>query len=90
MLGLAQPRNAWLPKLYTNNYHMLPRPGDPSIVWGSLPNYISQEGDFGLFDLEENDQVEKIKFDLDETQVWGVGYEISMIGTRSDLNDDII
>ena len=35
MLGLAQPRNAWLPKLYTNNYYMLPRPNDPNIVWGS-------------------------------------------------------
>ena len=35
MLGLAQPRNAWLPKLYANNYHVLSRPGDPNIVWGS-------------------------------------------------------
>ena len=35
MLGLAQPRNAWLPKLYTNNYYMLPRPKDPNIAWGS-------------------------------------------------------
>ena len=34
MLGLAQPRNAWLPKLYTNNYYMLSRPKDPNIVWG--------------------------------------------------------
>ena len=35
ILGLAQPRNAWLPKLYTNNYYMLPRPKDPKFVWGS-------------------------------------------------------
>ena len=92
MLGLAQTRNAWLPKLYTNNYHMLPRPKDPNIVWGShLPNFTSQEGGFGLFDLEKNGQVEKIKFDLDETQVWGVGHETSMLdSTHNDLYDDII
>ena len=35
MLGLAQTRNAWLSKLYTNNHYMLPRPNDPNIVWGS-------------------------------------------------------
>ena len=56
-----------------------------------LPNFTSQEGGFGLFDLEKNGQVEKIKFDLDETQVWGVGHETSMLdSTHNDLNDDII
>ena len=43
------------------------------------------------FDLEKNGQVEKIKFGLDETQVWGVGHEISMLdSTHNDLYDDII
>ena len=56
-----------------------------------LPNFTNQEGGFGLFDLEKNDQVEKIKFDLDETQVWGVGHETSMLdSTHNDLHDDII
>ena len=52
MLGLAQPRNALLPKLYTDNYYMLPRPNDPSIAWG--PHHcliLLAKGDFGLFDL---------------------------------------
>ena len=56
-----------------------------------MPNFTSEEGDFGLFDLEKNGQVEKIKFDLDETQVWGVGHETSMLdSTHNDLHDDII
>ena len=55
---------------------------------GVLPNFTSQEGGFGLL---QNSQVEKIKFDLDETQVWGVGHETSMLdSTHKDLHDDII
>ena len=55
-----------------------------------MPNYTSQEGDFGLFDLGKNGQVKKIKFDFDETQVWGVGHETSMLdSTHNDLHDDI-
>jgi len=43
------------------------------------------------FLLRKIDQAEKIKFDLDETQVWGVGHEISTIdSTHNDLYDDII
>ena len=69
---------------------MLPRPKDPNIVWGSH-HYTNQKGDFGLFDLKKNGQVEKTKFDLDETQVWGVDHETSMLdSTHNGLNDDII
>ena len=90
MLGLAQPRNAWLPKLTITicrtDLETLTLSG-----FAPLPNYTSQKGGFGLFDLEKNGQVEKIKFDLDETQVWGVGHETSMLdSTHNDLHDDII
>ena len=36
-------------------------------------------------------EAKKIKFDLNETQVWGVGHETSMLdSTHNDLHDDII
>ena len=88
ILGLAQPRNAWLPKLYTNNYYMLPRPGDPNIVWGSHHYLILLAKKVVL---ASNGQVGKMKFDLDETQLWDVGHETSMLdSTHNDLYDDII
>ena len=92
MLGLAQPRNAWLPKLYTNNYYMLPRPGDPNIVWCSHHSLIIlAKKVIWPFDLENFSQVEKIKFDLDETQIWDVGHETSMLdSTHNDLYGDIV
>ena len=56
-----------------------------------LSNFTMPKRWFWLFDLEKNGQVEKIKFGLDETQVWGVGHGISMIdSTHNDLYDDII
>ena len=71
---------------------MLSRPRDPNIVWG--PHHylilLAKKVVWPL-DLEENGQVEKTKFDLDETQVWGVGHETSMLdSTHNDLYDDII
>ena len=71
---------------------MLSRPGEPNIVWGSITIYFYDAKKVILaFDLEKIGQVEKIKFDLDETQVWGVDHEIYMVdSTHNDLYDDII
>ena len=76
-----------------NNYYMLPRPGDPNIVWGPHHYLILLAKKVILASLtwKKNGQVEKVKFDLDETQVWGVGHETSMLdSTHNDLHDDII
>ena len=71
---------------------MLPRPKDPNIAWGPHHCLILLAKKVVLASLlEKNGQVEKVKFNLDETQVWGVGHETTMLdSTHNDFGGDTI